>query len=125
MSIEQPPIATGNAVQEHPAVAYDPFRNRYLTVWDERASGAAQDLYGQFCDKEGLVGTPFKIVRESASQRAAPAVEFMIASKEYMIVWMDSRDGGWNIYGIRLDDAGEIVTSSAIAPGWFICDLQS
>jgi hypothetical protein len=125
--IEQLPVATGDAIQTNPAVAYDPFRNRYLTVWDEDDGSTGQDLFGQFSDKNGLIGLPFKIVRESSFRRVFAAVEFMTASKEYMVVWMDSRDGGWNIYGIRLNDEGVVMASPrSLADGSFIiCNHDS
>lgn|GEM_PF-1474416 len=126
--IGQITLAEGLHMQESPAAAYDPFKNRYLTVWVRwSVTRDTSDLIGRFSDTNGPVGSEFKIDAGLSSLKVFPAVEFMTAAKEYMVVWMDGRNGGWDIYGIRLDDEAHLVVSSrSEADGAFaICTNDS
>ncbi len=58
-----------------------------------------------------IVSDPIMIDTSSTSYQAYPKVAF--DGTNYFTVWVDYRDSDWNIYGIRLSAAGEVLDDSA------------
>ncbi len=94
----------GNA-QSFPAVATD--GTNYLIVWEDRR-GEDVDLYGVRVDAQGVVLDSEAIAISTADgHQARPAIAF--DGTHYLVVWMDERDGSFDIYGTRVDPSGEVV----------------
>lgn len=89
-----------------PVVAYDSLRNSYLIVWEQGRSGPSSrvDIYARHgsnvCGSPES-GTP---IASSNSIQATPAVAYNDSTGESVIVWEESGDDGWNIYGHRFAD---------------------
>jgi uncharacterized repeat protein (TIGR01451 family) len=98
------PLVTTPISQTSPTAAYggNP-RNgvqNYLVVWEDARNSAdtAYDIYGQIADITGtLQGINFPI-STAASDQYFPAVASN-TQDEFLVVWQDSREGNWDIYG--------------------------
>jgi len=90
----------GSAGQEHPAVAMNAAGN-FVVVWqDERNDD--WDIYAQRYTSDGMpIGGNFKVNGDQGSAwQWVPAVA-MDAAGNFVVVWHDSRNGDWDIYGQR------------------------
>jgi len=104
-------ISTGPHDQWRPAVAFD--ETNYFIVWQDNRGGE-WDIYGARVSTGGNVLDPMGIAISSASNdQSYPAVEF--DDTNYLVVWEDSRDGGWDIYGSRVSVGGSVLDTEGIA----------
>jgi len=104
-------ISAGTGWQDAPAVAFD--GTNYLVVWDEWRDGEA-DIYGARVTPDGEVLDPDGIpISTAESWQYLPAVGF--DGTNYLVVWGDERAGMPDIYGARVDTAGEVIDTSGIA----------
>lgn len=93
-------IATGGTLErETPALAYDPVNQRYLVVWHHDPS-IDSDVYGRLISADGMtfLTDPF-VICDAADMQNHPAVAFNENDQQYLVVWSDSRNVDWDIYG--------------------------
>ncbi|MCK4941772.1 hypothetical protein KAS45_06720, partial [candidate division WOR-3 bacterium] len=105
-------ISAAFSYQGAPSIAFD--GSDYLIVWQDSRSGSF-DIYGARVDQTGSVLDPNGIVISNAtSSQQSPAVAF--DGTNYLIVWQDERNGfDYDIYGARVDQAGNVLDSTGIA----------
>lgn len=91
----------------NPAVAAG--KENCLVVWyDNRAGGDDYDIYGARVSFEGAVLDPGAFAVSVAERKQEnPSVAF--DGSDYMVLWEDSRQRSWNIYGTRVSSLGEII----------------
>jgi PKD repeat protein len=93
----------------YPAAAYNPVTDQYLVVWAE-GQGGEEDIYGQLVNADGtLPGAANLAISTAAGRQFEPAIAYNAASDEYLVVWFDSRNGDFDIYGQRVDADGVLL----------------
>ncbi|MBN2113194.1 MAG: hypothetical protein JW785_03605 [Acidimicrobiia bacterium] len=99
-----------------PAVAHNPNSKEYLVVWEDWRNEGLQgpDVYGQrLSPTGGAKGTNFRIGDSpGASDEVWPAVAHNPTANQYLVAWMDARNGTWDIYARRLSAAGGLLAGS-------------
>jgi hypothetical protein len=108
----------GNAVfgpapeyQISTSVAFD--GTNHMVVWADYRSGTSYDIYGARVAPDGTVLDQAGIVISAAAgDQEAPAVAF--GGTSYLVVWRDTRNGSYDIYGARLSPGGEVLDAEAI-----------
>ncbi len=85
--------------QFYPSTARD-FSGRTLITWTDTRGGES-DIYAQFFDENGnRMGDNFLVNDNQNNTQWYPIVSADSAG-HFLIVWMDNRDGNWDIYGQR------------------------
>jgi hypothetical protein len=92
--------------QSLPDVAYDTVNNRYLVVWTDSNDG---QIWGKFVNPDGSQLAAFAI-SSSSGMATQPKIAFdnMSATKRFLVVWTDTRDGVGRIYGQFVGIAGTL-----------------
>ena len=102
------PLVTTPISQTSPAAAYDGAQN-YLVVWQDARNLADtdDDIYGQIVDITAtLQGINF-FISTAASDQYFPAAASDTGG-DFLVVWQDSRQGSWDIYGQRVSNEGTL-----------------
>jgi hypothetical protein len=102
------------AFQVYPSVAFD--GTNYLVVWEDYRNGIFNsDIFGARISRAGIVLDPNGIpIATGTYPEYCPAVAF--DGTNYLVVWYDYRvPGDANIYGKRVNQAGVVLDSVAIA----------
>lgn len=95
-------IATGPTNPSAPAVTWT--GSHHLVVWSEARDGGLADLWAQrIAPDGGLEGPNFAVV-SAPGEQLPPAIAAGPTSA--LVVWSDTRDGGQNLYGLRLAHDG-------------------
>ena len=104
-------ISTAAGSQYSPAVAYD--GTNFLAVWQDHRNDTA-DIYGARVTPAGGVLDPVSVaISTAASYQYSPAVAY--GGSNFLVVWQDSRNGSYDIYGARVTHAGAVRDPSGIA----------
>lgn len=107
-------ISISNAAldQVEPEVAFD--GTNYLVVWEDyRNTSTAPDIYCTRVNPSGTVLNPNGIAISTASQyQMIPKVAF--SGTNYLVVWLDNRNGNWDIYGARITPTGTVLDPNGI-----------
>ena len=105
------PISTVSYARKA-SVAFD--GSNYLVVWEDWR-GEHSDIYGARVNQEGNVLEPTGIpICTAPLWEWEPSIAF--DRSNYLVVWTDSRNGGWwNIYGSRVDTLGRVLDTTGIA----------
>ena len=100
--------------QSEPAVAFD--GANFLVVWEDKRDGMddySDDIFGARVTPNGTVldscGIP---IARAANIQGHPAIAFDGAN--FLVVWEDHRNGGYDIYGARVTPAGTVLDPSGI-----------
>jgi len=107
------PISRADSNQDYPAIAFG--NSNYLVVWlDDRNGGS---IYGARVSPNGTVLDPNGILISQnfvggASNAYRPAVAF--DGVNWFVVWVDRRNGNWDIYGARVSQNGEVLDPNGI-----------
>jgi len=111
-------LSSGTEEQWSPAVAG--FWDDFLVVWQDARNNPntmLSDIYGAAVESgRDLAAYPDGEVSVSANAQLAPKVA--ANGTNYLVVWADNRNtitNGWDIYGLRLDQDGTLLDTSAIA----------
>jgi len=101
------PISTAEFDQNNPAVGYCP--TGYLVVWaDDRDGDWYYDIYGARVNNNGVVvDTQGISVSIADGDQFGPALTF--DGSKYLVVWTDSRNGDYDIYGARVTPTGDVL----------------
>ena len=96
-----------------PAIAYNPHRQEYLTVWYNDRPGN-DDIRGQRVSWDGrIVGGSFYIAAGTGAERRFPDAAYSLDDHEYLVVWeqFDPVSGLYAIYGQRVSEYGALIGS--------------
>jgi len=93
--------------QNDPRIAMD-MRGNFVVVWEDNRSGSDYDIYGQLFDASGnKVGSNFLINDDGTSLYQYNPSCAMDSAGNLVVVWEDSRNGNYDIYGQRFDPTGD------------------
>lgn len=111
-------ISDAAGSQTAPATAWDKISQRFLVVWQDSRNQAtsAGDIYGQLVNPDGSLfgaasASNFSVTKANGDQKS-PAIAFDSANERFLVVWSDSRNGNWDIYGQILNADGSIYNGS-------------
>jgi hypothetical protein len=108
--------------QYNPSVAYDSTTNQFLVVWQDHRSGATFDIYGQFVDANGTLSGSVLPISTAANNQAFPSIAYNSTTNQFLVVWDDTRNGYFDIYGQYLTSTGALtggnifIASNATVP---------
>jgi hypothetical protein len=86
----------------------------YLAVWADNRGGAGLDIFGARVDLAGNVLDPIGFLISGApGDQNDPAIAF--DGTNFLVVWSDTRSGGMDIYGSRVDPGGNVLNPAGIA----------
>ncbi len=105
-------IAISTAVnnQRNPSISFD--GTHYLVVWEDYRGDAA--IYGARVGTDGIVLDTTGIPISTANHvQKGPAIAF--DGQNYLVVWQDSRNLGWDIYGTLVNQDGMVLDTIGIA----------
>jgi hypothetical protein len=95
--------------QYSPSVAFD--GTDYLVVWADTRSGF--DIYGARVNQAGTVLDPEGIaISTHDNSQYSPSVAF--DGTNYLVIWADGRNGLSDIYGARVNQAGNVFDPTGI-----------
>lgn len=80
---------------------------RYLIAYEK-----VGDIYGRFIDEKGeAVGDEF-VISSAINNQYLPSVAYDTNSNRYLVVWCDSRNGNYDIYGQLINADGTLYGDS-------------
>ncbi len=100
------PLVTTPSSQTSPAATFDGVQN-YLVVWEDARNSADADIYGQMVDITGSLQSINFSISSVARDQYFPAAA-SDTRDEFLVVWQDSRQGNWDIYGQRVSNEGAL-----------------
>ena len=104
-------ISTADFPQQLPSAAFD--GTNYLVVWDDNRSYESYDIYGaRVAPGAGVLDPDGIPISTTSGGQLFPSVAFDGAN--FMVVWLDSRSGGWDIYGGRVSGGGDVLEPDGI-----------
>lgn len=98
-------VAGTEALQDTPAVAYNPNDDVYLTVWRDKESGTVQ-LYGQIISASGVLSGNHIVLYNQSGEVRQPRVAYNASSGEFVAVWSHHDSA---IYGQWLSGTGQLL----------------
>ncbi len=106
----------GGASQNYPNIARDPSGNFIITWMDYRKEGSSinniSDIYAQMYDSEGHQRGANFIVNEITGVFAMYPSIAVDYSGDFIITWMDAREGNYDIYAQRYNSSGNLIGSN-------------
>ena len=105
-------ISTATSFQQCPSLACD--GENFLVVWQDARNGSDWDIYGARVTPAGVVLDPagIAISTAAANYKWYPAVA--VDGENFMVVWQDDRNSGYDIYGARVTPAGVVLDTAGI-----------
>ena len=95
----------GGSEQSYAAVARDAAGN-FVIAWEDYRSGHS-DIYFQRCDSSGNpLGSNFKVNDDNGSASQYNPAIAMDRSGNFVLTWIDGRNGNYDIYAQRYDSSG-------------------
>lgn len=106
------PMATESpSHQNNPAIAWN--GTVYLAVWADRRRGE-YDVYAARVSASGALLDARSIqVSAAPFEQANPRVTAV--GSTFFVTWADIRNGGWDVYGARVDGSGLVLDPNGIA----------
>lgn len=104
--------------------AYNSRENKYLLVWtDGRNSsegvdcydtaGCNPDIYAAFLDQNLALGTDFPLAN-SNNEQSYPEIAYNSRRNEYLVVFNQKDAETFNIYGLRINNLGQVLATIPI-----------
>jgi hypothetical protein len=116
-------VPLGSFGADSPEVAYNSTDDEYLVVWrDTNGVDNNANIYGQRVSSNGTLLGIIAIYTGPDTVPGLPAVTYNSTSNEYLVAWLENRNGGSNydIYGQRVSGSGALLGSDipiSTAPG--------
>jgi hypothetical protein len=98
-----------SALQQHPAVAYNPARNEYLVAYERHTDAATREIVVQRLDAYGGLITQRVAAGDSGVMRTRPDVAYNEARDEYLLAYTRGVDAAGDIYGRRLSGEASVL----------------
>ncbi|MEX1311749.1 MAG: prealbumin-like fold domain-containing protein, partial [Candidatus Sulfomarinibacteraceae bacterium] len=106
-------VSTWSNDQLRPDVAFNPAAGSFLVVWEDHhwGTGADPDIYGQLvAGNGGLLGGNIAISWDSPNDRLNPAVTYLSATQEFLVVWeYEYSVSDHDVYRRRVAGDGQLV----------------
>lgn len=96
--------AYGNQIS--PSIAFN--GTNYLVVWDDERINTDKDIFGTIVSPQGEILDPIGISICTAPNLQTD-VKVAGGNENYLVVWGDYRNGNYDIYGARVDFAGNVL----------------
>lgn len=104
------PVREWNNQRRNPAVAGSWGADEYLITWTDDAHQTSADILGRVVNTFGTFVGPQVAVARGRKGQEAPTLAYNPARSEYLVVWMDYRNGSdYQIWGRRVSGAGALV----------------
>jgi hypothetical protein len=81
-----------------PRVAYEPWWDRYVVIWNDNRSVTHWDIYGQYMDANGASWGGDFAVKVTAGNQTYAELAVDPVNKRALVSYQDSSNGG-NVYG--------------------------
>ena len=108
------PISIAGGAQSAPKVEFG--ASCYLVAWHDDRNSRDFDIYGARVAPSGALldtaGIPI-----SRASRIQEYVSVAAGDSCFLVVWEDSRNGSWDIYGARVDLSGRVLDPAGIPIG--------
>jgi hypothetical protein len=111
--------AYGTAIQAWAKPAYNPYKNEYMVSFISAQEETGWDLFAVILDAQGNNRSGKITVSAIDAQAQHPFIVFNPIRKVYFITWDDNRNGKNDIFGIMLDESGNVATEEFV-----VCDAQ-
>lgn len=100
------PISTNAPGQFSPSVISDGLN--FFIVWQDPRGSGLYDIYGVRVDTAGNVLDTTDIhISSAGNSQENPSITF--CNSQYFVVWQDSRNGSFDIWGARIDTSGIVI----------------
>ena len=104
-------VSTASLQQRTPAIVFNGVN--YFVVWSDHRN-SSWDIYGTRLSQNGVILDPDGIAVSTApGEQTNPSVAF--DGINHFVVWQDSRNGSWDIYGAKIDTSGTTVDSFEVS----------
>jgi len=101
-------ISDGAGIAQSPRVALNRASNQYLVVWQDHRNGRF-DVFAQKVGwAGGLLGGNYAISTATGDKNKCD-LAYSLAHNEFLVVWGDTRSGGYDVWAQRLDGAGALL----------------
>ncbi len=112
-------VSSGLGEQRFPSIGASP-GSGYFVAWQDARRTVSREIYGARITAAGEVADPDGVpVFTVDNEQQFPDIAWNGSS--FLVVWQDSRNSEWDIYGVGVSPTGEILQASAIpictAPG--------
>jgi len=104
---------SASAWQERPSVGIDPNGNFVIAWIDRRNNYQEWDIYAQRFSGDGTaLGNNFRVNDDLSDEHQEYPTVAMNSSGDFVIVWLDLRNGNWDIYAQRYSNNGTALESN-------------
>ena len=97
--------------EREPRLAVDTYSGHFLIVWDEESVGSGTDIACQLYEDDADPASSVVLLCVNSADQQSADVTYNSDDREYLVVWMDARNGDYDIYGRIVNSAAVPVTS--------------
>jgi hypothetical protein len=99
-------LGSAYGTQTTSSIAFD--GTNFLVVWEDERTNTERDIFGTQVSTQGQILDPIGIpICTAPSWQTDVAVA--AGDLNYLVVWMDYKNGNYDIYGARIDFAGNVL----------------
>jgi hypothetical protein len=110
-------VSAGRSEHLAPALVYDAyFSSTYLAVWQDRSDGSYGQIMGQRINDDATLEEDRRGISKWTEQSQG-AVAYNPDDDEFFLVWRDRRGPDYDVWGQRLDGAGQPLGDSVFIAG--------
>lgn len=102
-------VSTAAGGQEFVDLAYNGTAKQYLAVWHDYRNGtdgSNADIYGQLLGPDGVAVGGALALSNTADYQYGARVAYNAVANEYLVAWIDTRNGNADLYAQRFTAAG-------------------